>query len=224
MATDVKDVVRFIVAAPRVLKFIGVVAAIDIVVLMYAAFALEDDVSARLDTITRLKSELASQQQKIQSTRKQIDELPQLRKLYDQALNSGMLASQDRLKFVNLAQESVTEHRLSDFHFKLDPETSSPLRGTKYQLVSTNVILTNGALRASDAFAFWDDILSKSQAHYQVTKLLIERTPLDLKTALAQIGAGQSPQMVKAELQFSWRSMRQTALPEKAVPSGAAKR
>jgi hypothetical protein len=207
MATDVKVLLKQLQSAPRVLRIIAAVAAVDIVVILYAFLSLEDDVGERADQVSQLQSELTSTQGKTASTRKEIEQLPELRKLYDAALANGVLASQDRLKFINLAQELARNNHLSDFYFKLSPEQNAPLPGSKYQLSSTEVSLTSTGLLASDGFAFWEEILKRSQAHYLIVGATMERVADDVNAALPGIKAGTKTVLVKSELRFKWQSM-----------------
>lgn len=207
--------------APRALKIIAAVAALDIIILLFAAFSLEDDVDARIDHIAELRGQLSSQRKKIDSTRKEIDRLPELRRSYDAAINSGVLADQDRLKLVSLAQDLANQHRMIDLHYRLAPEEVAQLTGSKYRIVSTPVVLTNGAVLDSDVFSFWDEILDKSPAHYQVTKFLIERNAGDFKTTIAGMGPKHPVSLVKAELDFRWISLRPPPEMVKAADAGA---
>lgn len=205
--------------APRVLKVIAIVAAIDVVVLLFAALLLEDDVDARIDQITELRGQLNAQHQKIQSTRKEIDRLPELRRSYDAAINSGVLVDQDRLKLVSMAQDLANQRRLIDLHYRLAPEEVVPLTGSKYRVVNTEVVLTDGAVIDSDVFAFWSDILDKIPAHYQVTKFSVTRLEGNVASAIAGIHSGRPVSLVKAELDFKWISLR---LPPEALKSADA--
>lgn len=223
---QVQQLLQTAKSAPRALKVIAAVAAVDIAILLFAAFLLEDDVDARIDRIAELRGQLSAQQQKISSTRKEIDRLPELRHSYDAAINSGVLADQDRLKLVELAQDLANQHRQFDLHYRLAPEIVEALAGSKFQLVSTEVTLTDGAALDGDVLAFWNEILKKSPAHYQITKFNISRLGQDTLPALTAIRSGRSGSMVKAELNFRWISLRQpieaTKLPETPKVADAA--
>lgn len=208
--------------APRALKIIAMVAAIDAAVLIFAALSLEGDVDARIDRVAALHSQLNAQRQKIEATRKEIDRLPELRRSYDAAINSGVLADQDRLKLVSLAQDLANQHRLIDLHYRLSPEEVAQLTGSKYRLVSTEVALTDGAVVDGDVFQFWDEILDKSPAHYQVTKFTLQRLDADLNSAVASIRAGHPISLVKAELDFKWISLRQPVEAIKAADAAGS--
>lgn len=207
--------------APRGLQIIVALAVLDVFILLFAAFSLEGDVDERIDRIAALRIQLVAQRQKIDSTRKEIDRLPELRRSYDAAINSGVLADQDRLKLVSLAQDLANQHRLLDLHYRLAPEEVTQMSGSKYRLVSTAVVLTDGATIDSDVFSFWDDILEKSPAHYQVTKFQLQRMDGDVKAVAAGIRAKHSMPLVKAELDFKWISLRPPAEMVKAADAAA---
>lgn len=223
MAIDVKTLIAQLRKAPRVIRVIAIVAAVDAVIILYALFSLADDVDQRVAKIDQLRTQLSEAQQKIEQTRKQIARLPELRKHYDAALANGVLAQQDRLKFVALAQDLAKDNRLGDFHFKLEPEVLTGLPGNKYRLVSTNVSLSDNALRDSDVIAFWDQILDKSQAHYEVTKAVIERVPaIEVKDILPNLKNGAPASLMKAEIAFRWQSLRQQSEVETTIKASTA--
>ncbi|HEY1720329.1 MAG TPA: hypothetical protein VGG27_03720 [Magnetospirillaceae bacterium] len=210
MATiNIQNLISQARKAPIALRVIAIVVAVDLLVLLYAFFALEDGVEDRFGKVAELKGQLSDAQQKVASRRKEIERLPELRKLYDTALSGGVLAQQDRVKFVGLAQDLAKSHQLVDFHFKLQPEVSAQLPASKYRLASTNVELTNSAIRAGDIFSFWDEFLVRSQAHYRVTKAVVERVALaDVKDLTAKIKSGGSGTLLTADLSFQWESLR----------------
>ncbi len=71
---------------PRVLRVIAVIAFVDVLIILYTLLSLSDDVDDRAAQADQLKAQLVKQQEKVIATRKEIAQLPELRKLYDTAL------------------------------------------------------------------------------------------------------------------------------------------
>jgi len=211
MALTVSQVIGQAKSAPRALKVFAAIAAIDLIVLLFAALLLEDQVGNQTAQVEQLKAQLTAARAKVETTRKQIDRLPELRQLYDAAISDGVLADQDRLKFVSRAQDLAKQYRLSDLHYKLDPEDSTPLNPSAFHLVTTPIILTGAGLLDTDVLAFWEDLLGKLQAHYQVTKATLARSDTGSQEALGLIRQGQPVSLVKAELEFRWVSLRKAS-------------
>lgn len=219
---QIRQLIGFAKSAPRGLKILAIVAAIDVVVILLAALLLEGEVDDSAAELAALQGQLTAQEQTIEVTRKEIGRLPELRRLYDAAISSGVLADQDRLKLVSMAQELANQHRLLDLHYRLAPEQLTQLPGSQYRLVSTEVELTDGAILDADVFGFWDELLAKSPAHYQVTKFQLQRIGRDIKPTVAGILSGHPMPLVKAELDFKWISLRPPA-DSPAAAAGSAR-
>jgi len=222
MALNPRQLIEQAKAAPRALKIIAVVAAIDVVILLLAAFTLEDEVDARAAMVEQTKSDLVALRETVETTRREIGRLPELRQKYDAAMSDGVLADQDRQKMIGSAQEMGERHRLSDLHYKLDPQQSAPGATPALTLVTTPVSLTASALLDSDVLEFWDEILGNLQSHYQITKATFDRADADPPTMLANIRAGRPALLVKSELNFRWVSLRKVVAAAADAPKAAA--
>jgi hypothetical protein len=209
-------------SAPRTLKIIVAVAAVDLVVLLLAAFTLEDQVDARVAQIEQARADLAALHTKVETTRKEIGRLPELRQKYDAAMSDGVLADQDRQKLIERAQQVGERHRVSDLHYKLNPQQSAPGATPAFAIVTTPVTLASNSLIDSDTLEFWDEILLNLQSHYQIDKMSIERTDADMTTVLANLRSGRPANMVKSQLEFRWVSMRKVAAAGGPGPAKAA--
>jgi cell division protein FtsL len=208
MATDLKQVAKRLWGLPRAFRIIAAVALVDAAVLIFTAFWLEVDVDAQTEKIGQLKSQLATQQQKVGMTRTEIGRLPELRRLYDKAVASGLLAEPDRIKLVERIQAMIDGFRLSDLHYKLAGEQSPAGVKTKYILVGTPVTLDNTALLDLDVFTFWHQVLSGFSTHYQIESATLERTNTDPLSAAKAIEIGRTTPLVKAEIVFHWMVLR----------------
>ena len=207
--------------APRTLKIIAVIAAIDVVVLALAALTLEDQVDERITTIEQRKSELAGIRARVEATRKEIANLPELRQRYDAAMADGVLSDQDRQKMIANAQQLQERHRLLDLHYRLEPQITTPGSSPAFTLVTTPVSFSQTAVIDSDIFEFWEELLGNLQSHYQITKATIDRADMSTQNALASIRNNHPVAMVKSELAFRWVSMRKVASTTTAPAAGA---
>jgi hypothetical protein len=222
MAIKPQDLIKYARTAPRVLKVIAIVAAVDLAILLLAALTLEDEVDDRVARAEQLKSELAGLRTKVETTRKEIARLPELRAKYDAAMADGVLSDQDRQKLVGHLQELVDRHRLSDLHYKLDAQQTTPGTATSYALVTTPVSLNLSGLLDSDVMEFWDEVFSGLQSHYQISKVTLERVDADSSTVLAAIRAGHPTALVRSELEFGWVSLRKPRASGAAAATPAA--
>jgi len=221
MALNPRELIQYAKAAPRSLRVIAAVAAVDIIVLLLAAFTLEGEVDDRVAKIDQLRSELTGLRAKLETTRKEIARLPELRQKYDAAMSDGVLADQDRQKFVGHSQELADQHRLADLHYKLEAQETAPGMVSGYSLVTTPVSLSLSGLLDSDVLEYWDEILGNLQSHYQITKATLDREEMEPTAALDAIRAGRPAPLVKSELSFRWVSLHKTAAAPAAASTGA---
>ena len=222
MAINIKprELIQKVRVAPLALKIIAAVLAADFIFLLLAWLILEDAVDSRAAEVESLKADLAAARSKVDTVRKEVANLPELRKSYEAALADGVLADQDRQKMIGQAQERGDSHRISDLHYKLDPQVTAPLATQAFVLVTTPVYFNQTGALDSDVFEFWQELLGSLQAHYQITKATLER--MDGNSVAKTAGAirdGRPAAMVKSELDFRWISMRKVA---PAAPAKAA--
>lgn len=215
MATDVKDLVRIVREAPRALKIILGVLALDILVPALITFTLEDEVADGQLQIEQTQARVNTLHKKIADTRREIARLPELRERYQSAMAHGLLAPQNRLKLVQQSQDDAGRHRQNGLHYKLSAEDVKPIPNSKYAMVSTEVSFDQDALLDTDVLAFWEDLLGQVPAHYHVTAASLERgRPLDA-SALSEIRAGHAVSLVKAKLDFRWVTLQPPEKPAK---------
>jgi hypothetical protein len=221
MDLDPRQLIAQAKALPRALKIVAAIAVVDLAILVLAAFTLEDEVDDRAARVDQAKSELVALRNKVETTRKQIGGLPELRKKYDAAMSDGVLADQDRQTLIGHAQDLGLQHRLSDLHYKLEPQKAEPGTTPAFSLVTTPVSLAANALLDSDLLEFWDEVLSNLQAHYQITKATLSRSEAEPQAVLDGIRSGRPIVLVKSELNFRWVSLRKVA-PAVAAPAASA--
>jgi cell division protein FtsL len=219
MEIDLKKLMKRLWALPRVFRIMAAVVALDLVILGVSAFMLESEVDDQAEQVAQLKGKLTAQQQEVGITRKQIGRLPELHRLYDQAISNGLLAVPDRLKMVEHVHSLGERLQLSDVHYKLAIEQTTPIAKSKFLLVATPVTLGNSAILDTDVMTFWRELLGSLPAHYQIEKASIERDGTEPETAVEAIRAGRPTSMVKAEVTFRWMSLRK--IPDAAKAGGA---
>ena len=221
MAVSVKRLVSQLRGLPRAFRIVAAVAVVDVVILIIGFLSLEVDVDDQATQITELKTQVAAQKQKVGTTRKEISRLPELRRLYDSAVADGLLAEPDRLKLVDRVHTMSDRYNLSDLHYKLTAEQVTPIAKSKFQLVATPVAFESVALLDTDVISFWQELLDGLQAHYQITKAVLERRNVDTNTVLELFAAGKPAALVTSELDFEWLSLRKNPEPGKTAETKA---
>jgi hypothetical protein len=193
-------------ALPRRIKVAGGVA-IGGLLLIAVAFLINDVLGDQEAEVARSRSRLIQLRQQSAELRRQVDQYPQLRQRYQDALDSGLMTSLDRVGLVNEAQNLATRFHLADLQYKLEAQDSKSVLIGRYKLGATTINFDSGALLDTDALAFWDALLAALPAHYQVSEASLERTADVTPTLLNRIRQGQPETTVKVKLSLRWEAM-----------------
>lgn len=197
-------------ALPLPLKIVGAVILGDLLVIIISWLLFDDMLSERVGAVDNLRAQAAQVRRQSLDFRKQIDQYPQLLAQYNDAIAKGILVDVDRLKLVNEAQDSATRNHLADLHFKVESEKLDRTAGPHYRLDSTMVSFESGALLDTQAMAFWDEVLNRLPAHYQVVEARLERKRDVDPAALADIRAGRPVSLLTMKISFRLQSLRST--------------
>jgi hypothetical protein len=194
---------------PRVIQVLAAILVFDVILTAGVYFEFDDIVSARLQSVSELQAKLDRTRAEIGTVRADINRVPELRRKYDTAMLEGIVLPKDRLKLVQVAQDSGSRFHLTQFHYRLDPDQieAANASATNYRQSHTVVTFEGGALLDSDAAAFWEEILSGLSAHYTVNEADLERVYMPDASSLAAIRSGGTLGLVKTTLSFDWVSL-----------------
>lgn len=197
-------------ALPLPLKIVGGVILGDLLVVIICWLLFDDMLSERVSSVDNLHRQVAQLRRQSADFRKQIDMYPQLLAQYKDALAKGILVDVDRLKLVNEAQDSGTHSHLADLHFKVESEKLNRDTGPHFRLDSTMVTFESGALLDTQVMSFWDEVLNRLPAHYQIVEARLDRKKEVDPAAVADIRAGKPVSLISMKIAFRIESLRST--------------
>ncbi|HIJ63639.1 MAG TPA: hypothetical protein HPQ04_13170 [Rhodospirillaceae bacterium] len=195
-------------ALPLHLKIVGGVILADLLVVLVCWLLFDDMLSERVAVVDGLRGQVAQLRRQSADFRKQIDQYPQLLVQYNDAVAKGILTEVDRLKLVNEAQDTATRNHLPDLHFKVESEPLIRESGPRFRFDSTLVTFESTALLDTQVMAFWDEVLNRLPAHYQVVEAKLERKKDVDAAAIGEIRAGRPVSLVGMKLSFRIQALR----------------
>lgn len=198
-------------ALPFRLKVVAGVIVIDAVFLLSGYLALDSLMADRVALIDQRKASLTQLRRQEADLHKQVDEYPAMHQRYLAALAQGVAVPLDRLALVQATQSAATQYHLSDFHYKLSADATKTENGPHYRTEVDRVVLDNGGLLDTDVEAFWSDVLARTQGHYRVAELSLERTGELDSNVIGNIRRGVSVSTFKAHFDLQWTGLQPIA-------------
>jgi hypothetical protein len=191
---------------PRRLKlsFAVIIGGIGLILI---STLLNDVLNDQSLEVARLRDQLNGLRAQTANLRRQVEQYPELRRHYEQAVAAGLLNAPDRVNMLQTAQERASHYSFADLTYKLDVEDIHPAPLGRFHINAVRVAFELGAPLDIDVLSFWDDLLASIPGHYQIVNASIDRVgELDAKM-LAELKSHHPVSLVKAKLTLHWMAL-----------------
>ena len=181
-------------------------------------YGYADQQAARHDGLT------ATLQQLSQQRATAVEDLAYIeanRSAFDELLEGGLLADQDRLAAARLLEELARRHGLNGIRYSFDPQRAAPLgpgRLAEMTLLTTTIAIEMTAVLDRDVLAFARSAAAQLPGEVRVTGLRLERHEETGPNLLARLRDGVRVHLVAGRLQLDWRTLRWQGAAVAAAP------